>query len=38
VLTICIGPNPTQTSRNYWSTVDFTSDLSQVEWLRDGGG
>jgi hypothetical protein len=36
-LTICLGPNPTKTSRKYWSTVDFTSQLSEVEWLRDGG-
>lgn len=38
VLTICLGPNPTQTSRDYWSTVEFTSDLRRVEWLGDGGG
>ena len=35
VLTICLGPSPTLTSRDYWSTVEFTSDLRRVEWLRD---
>ncbi|MBB6628857.1 hypothetical protein H5V45_16130 [Nocardioides sp. KIGAM211] len=33
-LTICLGPDPTAASREYWSTVAFTSSLSDVGWLR----
>lgn len=33
-LTICLGPHPTDVARNYWKTVHFTSDLTEVDWLR----
>jgi hypothetical protein len=35
-VSICLGPHPTRASRDYWRTVRFTSDLSEVEWLRNG--
>jgi len=33
-VTICLGPHPTSEARHYWATVEFTSDLNQVAWLR----
>lgn len=33
-LTICLGPHPTLQARQYWATVEFTSDLTTVTWLN----
>jgi hypothetical protein len=35
-MTICLGPHPTEASRDYWETVAFTSDLTAIAWLEDG--
>lgn len=32
-ISICLGPNPTDEARRYWSTVPLSSDMTRVTWL-----
>jgi hypothetical protein len=36
-LSICLGPRPTKAAVEYWSNVEFSSQLSGIKWLNEKG-
>lgn len=36
-LVVCLGPRPTPAAREYWATVPFSSQLSDIKWMTPEG-
>ncbi len=32
-ITVCLGPHPSETARQYWGSVPFTDDVEAVTWV-----